>query len=150
MTCSWKLMIVNLWDAASAFCCTIIRMLWLWITLYSNWIFYGNYTQICFVLDLYIWFFSTPCHIGLYSSYVINLFCFFEELFSLEQWHIWIYVCCWDKHMLSSYFLLVVFLFSESWPAVSSHEATALLIVKISLKFVIAMSSVPLCCQNKE
>lgn len=80
MTCSWKLMIVNLWDAASAFCCTIIRMLWLWITLYSNWIFYGNYTQICFVFDLYIWFFSTPCHIGLYSSYVINLFCFFWRI----------------------------------------------------------------------
>lgn len=42
MICSWKLMIVNLW-CHKCFCSTLVRMLWLRISLYSNWIFYGKY-----------------------------------------------------------------------------------------------------------
>lgn len=49
--------------------------------------------------------------------------------------------------MVLSYFLGCVFFQRAD---LRSHEATVLLIVKISLKFVIAMSCVPLCCQNKE
>lgn len=42
MICSCKLMIVNLW-CHKCFCSTRVRMLWLRISLYSNWIFYGKY-----------------------------------------------------------------------------------------------------------
>lgn len=49
MVCSWKL-IVNLW-CHKCFCSTLVRMLWLRISLYSNWMFYGKYP-----LNLLFWY----------------------------------------------------------------------------------------------
>lgn len=40
--CSWRVMIVNLW-CHKCFCSTLVRMLWLRISLYSDWMFYGKY-----------------------------------------------------------------------------------------------------------
>lgn len=74
MTCRWEVVIVNLW-CHKCFCSTLVRMLWLRISLYSKWIFYGKYPLnllFCYICKYDYFFSHRAIFIELIITYHVN------------------------------------------------------------------------------
>lgn len=122
-----------IYDAASAFCCTIVRMLWLRITLYSNWILYGNYPQTCcFVRFVNM---SPPSHSdwAVLSDLIDQYFLKNCSLWSSDIYR-FMYVLETNTYVVVVFFFFWVMFLTKLYCSLLSCETPVLLTVKISMK----------------